>query len=89
MGRWARVVRGMLVVEAGGRRLVELEGGVGLGVGGVEGGRLVEQEVTLWRVARGREGRGSVGEMQMQEDGGYAELGITAIMPSPGLCRVA
>ena len=34
--------------------LVELDAGVRVGVRGVEGGRLVEQEVTLWRAARGR-----------------------------------
>jgi hypothetical protein len=39
------------VVEVAGRRLVELEVGRGLGIGGVEAGRLVEQEVPLGRAA--------------------------------------
>jgi len=47
-------VRGVSVVEVGRQGLVELDAGVRVGVRGVEGGGLVEQEVTLWRAARGR-----------------------------------
>ena len=82
-------VGGVSVVEAGGQGLVELDVGPGLGVSRIEGGRLVEQQVALWGAASGRDERRAVGEVEMEKDGGYAEFGIAAIMPSPGLCRVA
>ncbi len=46
---------------------------VGVGLGGVEGGRLIEEldeEIALGRSAGGREGRGFVGEVEVEEDGG-------------------
>ena len=63
-------VGGVSVVEVGGQGLVELDVGHGLGVGGVEARRLVEQEVPLRRAASGREGRGPVGKVEVDEDGG-------------------
>ena len=63
-------VRGVSVVEAGGQGLVELDVGLGLGVRRIEGGRLVEQEVALWRAASGRDQRRAVREVEMEEDGG-------------------
>jgi len=74
-GRWGHRdgvvgggVRGVSV--AGGQGLVELDVGPGLGVRRIEGGRLVEQEVALWRAASGRDQRRAVGEVEMEEDGG-------------------
>ena len=52
---------GPSVVELVGQRLVEHEVWYRLGLGGIEGGRLI-QEVTLGRAARGRDGRGCVRE---------------------------
>ena len=48
------------VVEAGRQGLVEAEFGLGITIREVEGGRLIEEEVTLWRAARGGEGWGAV-----------------------------
>ena len=45
----------------------------GVGLGGVEGGRLIEEldeEIALGRSAGGREGRGFVVEVEVEEDGG-------------------
>ena len=59
-------------VEVVGEGLFELEVGDGLGLGGIEGGRLIEEpleEITLGRSASGREGRGFVGEVEVEEDG--------------------
>jgi len=83
MGGWAAVVGAGIqspvnaggadqfsVVEVVGQRLVELEGGQRVGIGGVETRRLIEQEVPLRRPARGREGRGPVGQVEVQKDGG-------------------
>ena len=67
MGGEARAVS---VVEARRSGLIELEVWLGVRVGEIEGGGLVEQEVALRRAARGGEGRGSVGEIQVEEDGG-------------------
>jgi hypothetical protein len=53
-------------VEAGRQGLVEAEVGLGLRVRRIEGGGLIEQEVTLWRAARGGEGRGTVREVEMR-----------------------
>ena len=50
-------------------RLVEVEVRDGLGVGEVEVGRLVEEELALGRGARGGERRKSVGKLEMEEDG--------------------
>ena len=85
---WGRVEWGS-VLERGGQGLIEVEVGLGVRVGGIERGRLIEQEITLGWTARRREGRRPVREVEVEEDGGYAELGIAAIMPSPGLCRIA
>jgi hypothetical protein len=63
-------VRRESVVEAGRQGLIELEAWVELRVRGVEGGGLIEQEVTLGRAPSGGEGRGAVWEVEMQEDGG-------------------
>jgi len=52
-------------VEVVGQGLVEVEFRDGVGIGGVEGGRLIEEpreEIALGRSAGGREGRGCVGE---------------------------
>jgi hypothetical protein len=58
------------VAEVVGQRLVELEVGEGLWIGGVEARRLVEQEVTLgWPASRCEE-RGFVGKVEVNEDGG-------------------
>ena len=46
-------VRRLSVVEARRQGLVEMDVGLGLSVRGIEGGRLIEEEVTLWRAARG------------------------------------
>jgi hypothetical protein len=58
------------VVEVLGQRLVELEVGEGLGIGGVEARRLVEQEGSLGRAASGRERRRPVGEVEVQKNSG-------------------
>jgi len=58
------------VVGAVGQRLVELEVGRGLGIGGVEAGRLVEEEVPLGRASSGSERRRPVGDVEVEEDGG-------------------
>ena len=58
------------VVEVVGQRLVELEVGHGFGIGGIEARRLVEQQGSLGRAASGREGRGPVGKVEVQKDGG-------------------
>ena len=64
------------VVEVGGQRLVDLEGtarsvvGDVLGVGGVKARRLVQHEVTLGWAASRCEGRGLVGKVEVNEDGG-------------------
>jgi hypothetical protein len=63
-------VRRVSVVEAGRQGLVEAEVGLGITIREVEDGGLVEQEVTLWRAARGGEGWGAVWEVEMEEDGG-------------------
>jgi hypothetical protein len=60
-------------LEVVGQRLVEFEVRDGLGRGGVEGGRLIEEpgeEIALGWSARGRDGRGFVGEVEVEEDGG-------------------
>ncbi len=57
-------------VEVVGDGLVEVGDGVGLGR--VEGRRLIEEpceEIALGRSASGREGRGFVGQVEVQEDG--------------------
>jgi hypothetical protein len=59
-----------LVVEVVGQRLVELEVGDELGIDGVEPRCLVEQEIPLRWPASGREGRRSVGQVEVQKDGG-------------------
>jgi hypothetical protein len=64
-------VRVVSVVEARRQGLVEHEVWVGLGVRRIEGGGLIEEEVALWRAARGGAGRGTVGEVDVEEDGGY------------------
>ena len=64
------VLRRESVVEAGRQGLVEAEFGLGITIREVEGGRLIEEEVTLWRAARGGEGWGAVWEIEMEEDGG-------------------
>ena len=76
-GRWGHRdgtmgggVRQVSVAEGGRQGLVELEARVRICVGGVESGGLIEQEVALWRAARGGEGRGSVWKIEMEEDGG-------------------
>ena len=46
---------------------------VGVGLGGVEGGSLIEEldeEIALGRSAGGQDGRGLVGEVEVEEDGG-------------------
>ncbi len=53
-----------------GQGLIELEVGHGVSIGGVEGGSLIEQEVTLRGRAGGREERGPVGQLEVEEDGG-------------------
>jgi hypothetical protein len=61
-----------LEVEVVGRRLIELELRHGLGLGGVEPGRLIRrfgEEFDLGRPARGRKGRGAVGKVEVEEDG--------------------
>jgi hypothetical protein len=58
------------VVEVVGQRLVELEVGHGLRIGWVEARRLVEQEVPLGWAASRCEGRGLVGKVEVNEDGG-------------------
>jgi hypothetical protein len=80
MGRWAASSKcgvGMpekaeprSVVEVAGQRLVELEVRHGVGVGGVKARGLIEQESPLRRPASGREGRGPVGKVEVNEDGG-------------------
>ncbi len=64
--------RRVSVLEAGGKDWSNSQSGSGSGswVRGIEGGRLIEEEVTLWQAARGGEGRGTVGEGKMEEDGG-------------------
>ena len=60
-------------IEVVGRGLVELEVGDGLGLGGVDGRCLIEEpgeEIALRWPAGGREGRGLVGEVEVEEDGG-------------------
>jgi hypothetical protein len=60
-------------VEVVGQGLVEVEVRDGVGLGGVEGWRLIEEldeEIALRRSAGGREGWGSVGEVEVEEDGG-------------------
>jgi hypothetical protein len=57
-------------VASGSARLVELEVGQGLRIGWVEARRLVEQEVPLRWAASRCEGRGFVGKVEVQEDGG-------------------
>jgi len=64
-------VRQVSVAEGGRQGLVELEARVRICVRGIEGGGLVKQEVALWRAARGGEGGGTMGEVEMEEDGGY------------------
>jgi hypothetical protein len=58
------------VVEVGGQRLVELEVGDGVWIGGVEPRCLVEQAIPLRRPASGREGRRPVGKVEVQKNGG-------------------
>ena len=53
-----------------GQRLVEQEVGNGLGIDGVEARRLVQHEVTLGWAASRCEGRGLVGKVEVNEDGG-------------------
>ena len=48
-------------------------------MGRIEGGRLVEEEVSLGRPASRGDGRRPVGQLKMEKDGGYAEFGIVAI----------
>ena len=60
-------------LEVVGQRLVELEVGNGVGLGEVEGRSLIEEaieEIGLGRSAGRREGRGCVGEIEVEEDGG-------------------
>jgi hypothetical protein len=60
-------------VEVVGQGLVEFEVGDGVGLGGVEGRCLIEEpgeEIALRWSARGREGRGFVREVEVEEDGG-------------------
>jgi hypothetical protein len=71
--RLAGVTSGASEVEVVGLGLVEVEVWDGLGLGGVERGCLIEEpreEIALRRSARGREGRGFVGEVEVEEDGG-------------------
>ncbi len=59
-------------VEGGGDGLVEVGDGVGVRLGRVEGRCLIEEpweEIALGRSASGREGRGFVGQVEVQEDG--------------------
>jgi hypothetical protein len=56
-------------VEVVAQGLVELEVGDGLGLDRIEGGRLIEEpreEIALGWSARGREGRGFVGEVEVE-----------------------
>ena len=60
------------VVEVVGHRLIELELWHRLGLGGIEGDRRVRgigEEVDLGGRAGGRQGRGPVGKVEVQEDG--------------------
>ena len=60
-------------VEVVGQGLVEVEVRGGIGLGGVEGGGLIEEldeEIPLRRSSGGREGRRLVGEVEVEEDGG-------------------
>jgi hypothetical protein len=60
-------------LEVVGQGLVEFEVGDGLGLGGVEGRCLIEEpgeEIALRRPAGGREGRGLVREVEVEEDRG-------------------
>jgi hypothetical protein len=69
----AGVTSGASGVEVVGQGLVEVEVWDGLGLGGVEGRRLIEEpreEIALGRTAGGRKGRGFVGEVEVEEDGG-------------------
>ena len=59
------------VVEPRGEGLVEVEVGGGLGARGVEGGRLVEEEVGLGRATRRGDRRRPVGELEVEEDSGH------------------
>ena len=52
-------------VELVGQRLIEDEVWDGLGLGGIEGRGLVEEEISLGRAARGRDGRRCVWELQV------------------------
>ena len=65
---WGRIE--FSVVEVVGQGLVELEVGHGLGIGGVEARRLIDQEIPLRRPASGREGRRPVGRSRCTKDGG-------------------
>ena len=60
-------------IEVVGQGLVEFEVGDGLGLGRVEGRSLIEEpgeEIALRRPAGAREGRGFVGEVEVEEDHG-------------------
>ena len=47
-----------------------MEALLGLRVDGIEGWRLVKEEITLGWATRRREGWGSVGQVEVEEDGG-------------------
>lgn len=59
------------VVEPRGKGLAEFEVRCGLGARGVEGGRLVEEEVSLGRTTRRGDRRRPVWEFEVEEDGGH------------------
>ena len=70
MGASILEIRGQGLIELGGQGLIELEVLTGLGVSGIEAGCLIEQEVALRRVTRGGDGRGPMGQVEVEEDGG-------------------
>jgi hypothetical protein len=74
-GRWMPRPAGIRAsgLEVVGQGLVEVEFWDEVGLGGVEGGGLIDEfdrELALGRSARGRQWRGSRGEVEVEEDGG-------------------
>ncbi len=57
------------MVELVGHRWVEDEFWYGLGLGGLEGRGLIEEEVSLGRPTGGRDQRRLVGQLEVNEDG--------------------